>query len=51
MVAYVIFDVDVRDPVLFKQFQEGAKPLIEAAGGRYLARGGEHREVGSRIDW
>jgi uncharacterized protein (DUF1330 family) len=43
MAAYVIFDVDVRDPVRFKDFQTRVKPLIEASGARYLARGGEHR--------
>ena len=43
MAAYVIFDVDVRDPVRFKDFQTGALPLLEAAGARYLARGGAHQ--------
>jgi uncharacterized protein (DUF1330 family) len=39
----VIFDVDVRDPVRFKDFQTRVKPLIQASGARYLARGGEQR--------
>jgi uncharacterized protein (DUF1330 family) len=43
MAAYVIFDVDVRDAVRFKDFQTRVKPLIEASGARYLTRGGEHR--------
>jgi uncharacterized protein (DUF1330 family) len=43
MATYVIFDVDVQDPVRFKDFQTGVQPLIEASGARYLARGGECR--------
>jgi uncharacterized protein (DUF1330 family) len=40
MSTYVIFDVEIRDLVLYQQFMKGVKPEIEAAGGRYLARGG-----------
>ena len=43
MAAYVIFDVDIRDMDRYRQFMEGAKPAVEAAGGRYLARGGAHK--------
>jgi uncharacterized protein (DUF1330 family) len=42
MSAYVIFDVEIRDPVRFQDFMAGVKPAIEAAGARYLARGGAH---------
>jgi uncharacterized protein (DUF1330 family) len=42
MAAYVIFDVEIRDPVRFQDFMAGVKPAIEAAGARYLARGGAH---------
>lgn len=42
MAAYVIFDVDIRDPACYQQFMNGVKPALEAAGARYLARGGEH---------
>ena len=38
MTAYVIFDVDIHNPTRYAQFMAG-----EAAGARYLARGGEHR--------
>jgi uncharacterized protein (DUF1330 family) len=40
MPAYVIFDVEIHDPVRYKEFMDGVKPAIEAAGGKYLARGG-----------
>lgn len=40
MPAYVIFDVEIRDPVKFQEFMTGVKPAIEQAGARYLARGG-----------
>ncbi len=40
MTAYVIFDVEVRDPARYKEFMDGVKPAIEAAGAKYLVRGG-----------
>jgi uncharacterized protein (DUF1330 family) len=43
MSAYVIFDVDIHDAAGFQAFMQGAKPAVEAAGARYLARGGEFR--------
>lgn len=43
MSAYVIFDVEIRDMARYQQFMAGVKPAIEAAGGRYLARGGAHK--------
>ncbi len=42
MSAYVIFDVEIRDPAQYQQFMLGVKPALEAAGARYLARGGAH---------
>ena len=42
MAAYVIFDVEIRDAGAYRTFMEGVKPALEAAGARYLARGGEH---------
>lgn len=42
MPAYVIFDVDIRDPAAYQGFMQQVKPALEAAGGRYLARGGAH---------
>jgi uncharacterized protein (DUF1330 family) len=43
MSAYVIFDVEIRDMALYQEFMKSVKPAIEAAGGRYLARGGQHK--------
>lgn len=43
MPAYVIFDVNIRDMQEFSKFMAGAKPLVEAHGGRYLARGGDFK--------
>ena len=43
MSAYVIFDVDIHDPARYQAFMQGVKPALEAAGARYLARGGTHQ--------
>lgn len=43
MPAYVIFDVEIRDMSQYQQFMQGVKPAVEAAGGKYLARGGAHK--------
>ncbi|MBL8571033.1 MAG: DUF1330 domain-containing protein [Phreatobacter sp.] len=43
MAAYVIFDVDIRDPARYQEFMAGVKPALEAAGAKYLARGGPHK--------
>ena len=43
MSAYVIFDVDIRDPAKYQEFMNGVKPALEAAGVKYLARGGAHK--------
>ena len=42
MPAYVIFDVEIRDATRYQAFMSGVKPALEAAGARYLARGGAH---------
>jgi len=36
--AYVIFDVEIRDPARYQDFM----PVLQAVGARYLARGGAH---------
>jgi uncharacterized protein (DUF1330 family) len=41
--AYVIFDVEVHDPVRYQDFMAQVEPALLAAGGSYLARGGPHR--------
>jgi uncharacterized protein (DUF1330 family) len=43
MAAFVVFDVDVRDPQRYQEFMREVKPALEAAGARYLARGGPHK--------
>ena len=43
MTAYVIFDVDIRDPNRYQDFMKQVKPALEEAGARYLARGGSHK--------
>ncbi|WP_024575531.1 MULTISPECIES: DUF1330 domain-containing protein [unclassified Afipia] len=43
MPAYVIFDVEIRDGERYQSFMSQVKPALEAAGGRYLARGGAHK--------
>ncbi len=43
MSAYVIFDVEIRDPARYQEFMNGVKPALEKAGAKYLARGGSHK--------
>ena len=43
MSAYVIFDVEIHDMARYQAFIQGVKPALEAAGARYLARGGAHK--------
>lgn len=43
MSAYVIFDVEIRDKEKYQSFMAGVKPALDAAGARYLSRGGEHK--------
>jgi uncharacterized protein (DUF1330 family) len=45
MRAYVIFDVEIRDQTEYQEYMRQVKPVIEAAGGRYLVRGGAHKVV------
>ena len=46
MPAYVIVNVRVKDPELYKEYAAGTPASIAAFGGRFLARGGavEERE-------
>jgi uncharacterized protein (DUF1330 family) len=48
MSAYVIVEVDVKDPALFAEYAKGVPATIAAYGGRYAVRGGavESREGG-----
>ena len=41
MLGYVIALLDVTDQAAYERYKAVAPPTIAAAGGRYLARGGE----------
>ncbi len=41
MPAYVIAQLDVTDPVAYEKYKAASPASIAAAGGRYVARGGE----------
>ncbi len=41
MSAYVIVETDVTDPERYEQYKAAAPATIAAAGGRYVARGGD----------
>ena len=41
MSAYVIADIDVKDPVRYADYRKMVPASIEAYGGRFLARGGK----------
>lgn len=40
MPAYVIFDVQIHDMSRYRLYMEQVTPVVEAAGGKYLSRGG-----------
>ncbi|MBL6456421.1 DUF1330 domain-containing protein [Belnapia sp. T6] len=40
MPAYLIANIEVRDPARFAEYREKVAPMITAFGGRYLVRGG-----------
>ena len=40
MAAYVVVEVETDDRALMAEYREKARPIVEAYGGRYLARGG-----------
>jgi uncharacterized protein (DUF1330 family) len=40
MTAYVIVDIDVKDPTTYKEYIALAPATVEAYGGKYLARAG-----------
>jgi uncharacterized protein (DUF1330 family) len=43
MTAYAIFDVEIHNPERYQDFMAQIKPALEAAGARYLSRGGAHK--------
>ena len=40
MPAYLVVDTDVTHPERYEDYKRLAKPIVEAHGGHYLARGG-----------
>ncbi len=40
MAAYVITDVEITDPDLYRQFIEQVTTTVEGHGGKFVARGG-----------
>jgi uncharacterized protein (DUF1330 family) len=40
MPAYVVFDIEIRDPERYAVYVEQAPRTLELYGGRYLVRGG-----------
>jgi uncharacterized protein (DUF1330 family) len=40
---YVIVDVTITDLGRYRTYMDQVRPALEAAGGRYLVRGGVHR--------
>jgi uncharacterized protein (DUF1330 family) len=40
---YVFVDVEIRDMARYRTYMEQVRPALEAAGGRYLVRGGAHQ--------
>ena len=49
MPAYVLFDIEVIDPVQYETYKKLAPATVAAYGGRYLARGGRTETVEG--DW
>ena len=43
MVAYAIFNVEIRDMARYQEFMSAVKPALEQAGAKYLVRGGAHK--------
>ena len=41
MTAYVIYEAVVTDPAQYEQYKTRAAASVTAAGGRYIARGGD----------
>jgi uncharacterized protein (DUF1330 family) len=42
MAAYVIGDVNVKNPEAYQEYRKQVLATIEKYGGRFLVRGGEH---------
>jgi uncharacterized protein (DUF1330 family) len=40
MPAYVVVNVDVKDPVRYEEYKQMVPPSLKAYGGRFIVRGG-----------
>lgn len=49
MAAYVLVQVEVTDPEAYREYAQGAAPIVERYGGRFLARGGRYETLEG--DW
>ncbi len=45
MTAYVILDIDVKDPTTYKEYAALAPATVAAYGGEYLARAGRTEKL------
>lgn len=45
MAAYVVVDTHITDPDEYEEYMALARPIVEAFGGTYLARGGRTRII------
>jgi len=43
MPAYLIADVEIRDPDVYAEYRRQVLPLVQQHGGRFIVRGGAHR--------
>jgi uncharacterized protein (DUF1330 family) len=41
--AYIIVDIEVRDPEGYEEYKRAAAPTLASYGGRYVVRGGATR--------
>ena len=45
MAAYVIANVDVKDPAAFEEYRKLVPATIQKYGGKYVVRGGTHEKL------
>ncbi|HET8692094.1 MAG TPA: DUF1330 domain-containing protein [Steroidobacteraceae bacterium] len=50
MKAYVIVNVNVRDPERYKDYIKAATPTVAAHGGRYIVRAGRAERLEGDVD-
>ena len=49
MAAYLLVDVQVKDPEKYEEYKAQVPPSLEAYGGRFLVRGGQAETIEG--DW